>query len=147
MDIVDKDVILAVLDESTGLVLSLVILFLFAKLARANRDDLVEIKIILNFIKDMMMSQDINPNKKNDPWGKGSRGTVMKVVPNLDADDEKIAKKAKAPVKAFAKWDKQHDKKVTPGSAKDVREDKIKAKQLAKKKPANKVVRNLDAMD
>ena len=23
------------------------------------------------------MSQDINPNKSNNPWGKGSRGTVI----------------------------------------------------------------------
>ena len=26
------------------------------------------------------MSQDINPNKSNNPWGKGSRGTVIQVA-------------------------------------------------------------------
>ena len=26
------------------------------------------------------MSQDINPNKSNNPWGKGSRGTVIKLM-------------------------------------------------------------------
>ena len=49
-------------------------------------------------------------------------------------EDKKIAKKAGASVKKFAAWDKKHDTKVKPGSAKDIKEDKAKARMLAKKK-------------
>ena len=55
------------------------------------------------------MSQDINPNKSNNPWGPGSRGTVIKPTtdPKTDAQMAKATpitmqdnKKAKALEKA-----------------------------------------------
>jgi len=52
----------------------------------------------------------------------------------MDKEDKAIAKKKGAPIKAFAKWDKKHDTKVKPGSAKDIKEDKAKASMLAKKR-------------
>ena len=51
----------------------------------------------------------------------------------MDKEDKAIAKKKGAPIKAFAKWDKKHDTKVKPGSAKDIKEDKAKAKSMSKR--------------
>jgi hypothetical protein len=53
---------------------------------------------------------------------------------DMKSKDKAIAKKAGAPVKKFEKWDVSHDKKVKPGSAKDIKEDKAKAKSMAKRK-------------
>ena len=53
------------------------------------------------------MSQDINPNKSNNPWGPGSRGTVM--TPKTDNEINKTtsltleSKKDKAMKKTLEK--------------------------------------------
>ena len=55
------------------------------------------------------------------------------MIKNMKSQDKVIAKKAGASVKKFEKWDKKHDTKVKPGSAKDIKEDKAKAKSMSKK--------------
>ena len=57
----------------------------------------------------------------------------MRMIKNMKSQDKVIAKKAGASVKKFEKWDKKHDTKVKPGSAKDIKEDKAKAKSMSKK--------------